>query len=65
MLYLQGCVCTYCRLHSIEFFLQQKATVLVSDWLPAIINKSTEAEVICHATVTHSLVHFLDDLGLL
>ena len=35
-----------------------KATVVVSDWLPAVINKSTEADV---AVTQHQNTHFLAD----
>ena len=43
-------------------FLRQKATVLISGWLLAVINVH-KADVSRHAT--HPLAHLFADLGLL
>ena len=35
-----------------RIILQQKVGVLISDWLPAVINKSTEARIEADVSVT-------------
>ena len=50
------------------YFLQRKATVLVSDWLPAVIIKSTDTRSwrdLSRNINTRSRVRLLADLDLL
>ena len=46
---------------SVAVFLQQKVSVLISDWLPAVINKSTDARKLTSASrnKTVALIFFI------
>ena len=42
-----------------NIFLQQKVTILVSDWLPAVINKSTDARKLMSPSRNTLALNFL------